>query len=395
MTYGFDKDFWERHWLTGTRRGPGSMGGNPPNPYLARETSGLTPGTALDAGCGGGAEAIWLASHGWHVTAADISPAALARAAERAAASGTPERLRWVEADLSVWSPDARFDLVMTHYAHPAMPQLEFYDRIAGWVAPGGTLLIVGHLHTPDSHRPWAPPSRRGVGHLRGHHGAPGRHGVGDRHRRRAPPHAHRPRGPSGPPPGCRRARHPAPVTAPSHEAPERGRTAPVTLLSLLVGVTAASPPASPAGGRAHRRPIDDGLSDLPGWRGAGPHGHLRLRRRRLPLNPPRHARHGIRYGSGDDALHRGRHRGAHAGRRDEHSAWINKLAGMTLLDLNSDQLLSTTRAVRKRLDFTRAGARRADPRMCGDGVAGAVRIEHGDHAVRRGPGRGETTRDR
>ncbi|MEK8108388.1 hypothetical protein NKG94_32145 [Micromonospora sp. M12] len=28
------------------------------------------------------------------------------------------------------------------------MPQLAFYDRISGWVAPGGTLLIVGHLHT-------------------------------------------------------------------------------------------------------------------------------------------------------------------------------------------------------------------------------------------------------
>jgi SAM-dependent methyltransferase len=127
------------------------MGGNPPNPYLARETSGLTPGTALDAGCGGGAEAIRLAFDGWHVTAADISSEALARAAERAAASGAPEHLQWVEADLSVWSPGLRFDLVMTHYAHPAMPQLEFYDRIAGWVAPGGTLLIVGHLHTPGS----------------------------------------------------------------------------------------------------------------------------------------------------------------------------------------------------------------------------------------------------
>ncbi|MET7332180.1 class I SAM-dependent methyltransferase [Nonomuraea sp. NPDC005650] len=149
MTHEFDKDYWERHWQQELAGGPGSMGGNPPNPYLVRETGGLTPGTALDAGCGGGAEAIWLAAHGWHVTAADISSAALARAAERAAASGAPERLRWVETDLSVWSPDSRFDLVMTHYAHPAMPQLEFYDRIAGWVAPGGTLLIVGHLHTP------------------------------------------------------------------------------------------------------------------------------------------------------------------------------------------------------------------------------------------------------
>lgn len=151
MTHGFDKDFWERQWQQGPDERPGSMGGNPPNPYVARETSGLKPGTALDAGCGGGAEAIWLASHGWHVTAADISTEALARAAERAATIGTPERLRWVEADLGVWTPDAQFDLVMTCYAHPAMPQLEFYDRISGWVAPGGTLLIVGHLHTPAS----------------------------------------------------------------------------------------------------------------------------------------------------------------------------------------------------------------------------------------------------
>ncbi|HEX6352899.1 class I SAM-dependent methyltransferase [Actinophytocola sp.] len=139
MTHGFDKKYWEQRWRQG------SMGESPPNPYLAREIGELPPGTALDAGCGGGAEAIWLASRGWQVTAADISPEALARAASRAKDS---ERVRWIEADLSVWHPDTRFDLVMTHYAHPAMPQLEFYDRIAGWVAPGGTLLIVGHLHT-------------------------------------------------------------------------------------------------------------------------------------------------------------------------------------------------------------------------------------------------------
>lgn len=47
---------------------------------------------------------------------------------------------------------------VTTHYAHPAMPQLAFYERISHWVAPGGTLLIVGHLHGPATpghgHRP-------------------------------------------------------------------------------------------------------------------------------------------------------------------------------------------------------------------------------------------------
>jgi hypothetical protein len=56
--------------------------------------------------------------------------------------------VQWVEANLSVWEPGKQFDLVTTHYAHSAMPQLAFYERISGWVAPGGTLLIVGHLHT-------------------------------------------------------------------------------------------------------------------------------------------------------------------------------------------------------------------------------------------------------
>ena len=35
-----------------------------------------------------------------------------------------------------------------THYAHPSMPQLDFYDRLSAWVAPGGSLLVVGHLQS-------------------------------------------------------------------------------------------------------------------------------------------------------------------------------------------------------------------------------------------------------
>lgn len=47
----------------------------------------------------------------------------------------------WLRADLTTWAQAARFDLVMTRYAHP----LAFHARIAGWVAPDGTLLVVGH----------------------------------------------------------------------------------------------------------------------------------------------------------------------------------------------------------------------------------------------------------
>ncbi len=124
------------------------MGASEVNPHLVREVADLPPGSALEAGCGAGAEAIWLAQRGWQVTAVDIATAALERAAARDAA----ERVQWVEADLSSWDPSTRYDLVTTHYAHPAMPQLDFYDRIATWVAPGGTLLIVGHLHHDAAH---------------------------------------------------------------------------------------------------------------------------------------------------------------------------------------------------------------------------------------------------
>lgn len=146
----FDREYWEQHWAAR------SLGTNPPNPYLSREVGDLVPGTALDAGCGEGAEATWLASNGWQVTAADISAEVLARAASR---GGVADRVQWVEADLSTWEPDTQYDLVMTHYAHPAMPQLDFYNRLATWVAPGGTLLIVGHLHTHTSGHDHHPPA--------------------------------------------------------------------------------------------------------------------------------------------------------------------------------------------------------------------------------------------
>ncbi len=149
MTHDFDQAYWDKHWQQAVRGEPGSESAIAPNPYLVRETAHLPPGTALDAGCGAGGEAIWLASRGWQVTATDISDQALARAAYRAAEADLPQEVHWLQADLTVWEPGTQFDLVTTHYAHPTMPQLAFYDRLRGWVTLGGTLLIVGHLHTP------------------------------------------------------------------------------------------------------------------------------------------------------------------------------------------------------------------------------------------------------
>lgn len=140
-----DSDFWQQHWDE-----RGSMASAPPNPYVVRETVDLVPGTALDAGCGAGAEAIWLASRGWRVTGADIAPQALARAAERSTEAGVD--VAWVEADVAVWEPEQPLDLVVSSYAHASIPQLDLYARLATWVAPGGTLLLVGHLHGDHAH---------------------------------------------------------------------------------------------------------------------------------------------------------------------------------------------------------------------------------------------------
>ena len=164
MTDRFDEPYWDAHWQQADGRGDEHALG--PNPYLADETVGLAPGTALDAGCGEGAEALWLAEQGWAVTAVDISSEALACAGERARGSAAGDRVAWVEADLSTWEPQRPYDLVTTHYAHPAMPQLAFYARLSRWVAPGGTLLVVGHLHSTSA-------DTHGDGHDHGHRQEP------------------------------------------------------------------------------------------------------------------------------------------------------------------------------------------------------------------------------
>ncbi|MFE3452586.1 class I SAM-dependent methyltransferase [Nonomuraea sp. NPDC059194] len=143
MSEEFSKAYWEERY-----GGHAAAHGRRPNPQLVTETGDLPPGTALDAGCGEGADAIWLAAHGWRVTAVDIAATALGRAREHAETLGADlaKRIDWVEADLTEWTPaEEHFDLVSTHYAHPAGSREALFRRLAAAVAPGGTLLIVGH----------------------------------------------------------------------------------------------------------------------------------------------------------------------------------------------------------------------------------------------------------
>ncbi|WP_305728683.1 methyltransferase domain-containing protein [Nonomuraea pusilla] len=144
----FEQEGWEERY----RARPALWSGRP-NPQLVAEASGLAPGRALDVGCGEGADAIWLAGRGWQVTAVDISVTALERAAAHAAAEDAQAaaRITWTHADLREQPPaEGAYDLVSAQFMHlPGPARRELFARLADAVAPGGTLLIVGH-HPSD-----------------------------------------------------------------------------------------------------------------------------------------------------------------------------------------------------------------------------------------------------
>jgi SAM-dependent methyltransferase len=141
----FDRGFWEELYGSQT-----SLWTGRPNPQLVTEAANLRPGRALDAGCGEGGDALWLAASGWRVTAVDFSATALARGAKEAAAQGLDERISWLQADLTSWAPEEQFDLVSAQFMHlPTPERTALFERLTAAVAPGGTLLIVGH-HPSD-----------------------------------------------------------------------------------------------------------------------------------------------------------------------------------------------------------------------------------------------------
>lgn len=146
---GHDHASWEERY-----RGAEALWSGKVNPPLVDEVTGLAPGRALDVGCGEGGDVLWLAGQGWQATGVDVSGTALAESTRRAEAAGVTDRVRWERHDLGRTFPAGTFDLVTTHYLHsPAeLPREQVLRRAAEAVAPGGTLVVVGHATLP----PWA-----------------------------------------------------------------------------------------------------------------------------------------------------------------------------------------------------------------------------------------------
>ena len=122
------------------------------NAALEQRAADLPPGRALDLGCGEGGDALWLAERGWQVTAVDISATAIDRG--RAEAQRRGMAVDWHRQDLAEPLPDGPYELVSAQFLHSPVPlaRTEVLRRAAADVAPGGTLLVVGHAAAP----PWS-----------------------------------------------------------------------------------------------------------------------------------------------------------------------------------------------------------------------------------------------
>jgi SAM-dependent methyltransferase len=115
-----------------------------PNAWVEATLAHLEPGTAVDLGAGEGRNALWLASLGWEVTAVDFSGVGLATGARRAAELGLD--IEWVTADATTWVSPQQVDLVVIAYLQlPAAELSRAVGTAAGYLAPGGTLALVGH----------------------------------------------------------------------------------------------------------------------------------------------------------------------------------------------------------------------------------------------------------
>lgn len=110
-----------------------------PNPFLESIAPSLSPGHALDVGCGSGRDAVYLASLGWQVTALDILPDALDRGRDLAHRYlDDPSFVEWVPMDIRRSIPSGPFDLVAM-FAFLHRPLLSSLLEI---LAPGGSLVL-------------------------------------------------------------------------------------------------------------------------------------------------------------------------------------------------------------------------------------------------------------
>jgi SAM-dependent methyltransferase len=151
-----EQEHWDNRYVQGDT--PWDTGQSSSELVRVLDEEHITPCAAIDLGCGTGTNAIYLASHGFDVTAADISPTAIDRCRMRRAT--TDVRIRCLQADLldppeDIGGPYSFFfDRGCYHVLRLVNVQAYFrtLERILAPSAVG--LVLTGNAKEPMEHGP-------------------------------------------------------------------------------------------------------------------------------------------------------------------------------------------------------------------------------------------------
>jgi SAM-dependent methyltransferase len=123
-----------------------SVWGADPNRWVAQELADLEPGVAVDLACGEGRNAVWLAGRGWRVYAVDFSRVGLAKGAELERRVLGRQEITWLASDATTFVAPEPVDLALICYLQvPAAARRAAVRAAVASLAPGGTLLMIGH----------------------------------------------------------------------------------------------------------------------------------------------------------------------------------------------------------------------------------------------------------
>jgi SAM-dependent methyltransferase len=142
--------FFELSYLLG--RAPWDTGITPPEVVEQVEHGDLSPGRALDLGCGTGTNSFYLACHGWEVVGVDFSVIAIRLARQRARRMGLPVRFYRASVTNLGFLTDP-FDLALDIgclHGLPAEERTRYAAEVKRLVRPGGLYMLYAFLPRSD-----------------------------------------------------------------------------------------------------------------------------------------------------------------------------------------------------------------------------------------------------
>lgn len=144
---------WEKRYASTER-----LWSEDANELLPEFAAHLTPGRALDIGCGEGTDLLYLLERGWEVVGVDFSATAILRFLEGARQIGAADRATGLVGDARALHIEGLFDLVTIFFVHgnkdgSGVDLGALISEQSARLKPGGIILVNVHTVNPPWHR--------------------------------------------------------------------------------------------------------------------------------------------------------------------------------------------------------------------------------------------------